>query len=63
MARCTCSVCRETFDSEKSPAMPFCSQRCRLIDLNRWFEEGYSMPIERDRELDTFKERKEEGED
>jgi uncharacterized protein len=35
--------------------MPFCSERCRMIDLRRWFEEGYTMPIERDRELDSFK--------
>jgi hypothetical protein len=63
MAICTCSVCRQTFDSEKSPALPFCSERCRMIDLGRWFEEEYSMPIERDRELDKFKEREEEGED
>jgi uncharacterized protein len=26
--------------------MPFCSDRCRLIDLGRWLEEGYGMAIE-----------------
>jgi hypothetical protein len=24
--------------------MPFCSDRCRQIDLGRWFNEEYSMP-------------------
>jgi endogenous inhibitor of DNA gyrase (YacG/DUF329 family) len=44
--------------------MPFCSEKCRLIDLNRWLEEGYSMPVERDRELEKFRRiDEEEGED
>lgn len=35
-----------------------------MIDLSRWFEEGYSMPIERDHELEEFKRpANEEGED
>jgi hypothetical protein len=28
--------------------MPFCSPRCRQIDLARWLGEEYSLPIERD---------------
>jgi len=28
--------------------MPFCSQRCRRIDLGRWLDERYSLPIERE---------------
>src|SRR5688500_6725185 len=63
MALCTCSVCRQPFDSEKSAAMPFCSQRCRMIALGRWLEEGYSMPVERARELEAFKDPAKEGED
>ena len=30
--------------------MPFCSPRCRRIDLGRWLDEGYSLPIERQEE-------------
>ena len=30
--------------------MPFCSERCRKIDLGRWFEEDYCLPIEGDPE-------------
>ncbi len=55
MPRLFCPNCAQEFESEKSPAMPFCSQRCRLIDLGRWFNEEYSMPIERDRELERFR--------
>jgi len=28
--------------------MPFCSDRCRQIDLGRWLREVYSVPVERD---------------
>lgn len=24
---------------------PFCSDRCAKVDLNRWFSEGYSIPV------------------
>ncbi len=24
---------------------PFCSDRCAKIDLNRWFSEGYAIPV------------------
>jgi endogenous inhibitor of DNA gyrase (YacG/DUF329 family) len=27
--------------------MPFCSERCRQIDLGRWLREIYSVPVER----------------
>jgi endogenous inhibitor of DNA gyrase (YacG/DUF329 family) len=26
--------------------MPFCSQRCRQIDLGRWLREENSIPVE-----------------
>jgi hypothetical protein len=26
--------------------MPFCSERCRLVDLGRWLDERYGMPHE-----------------
>ncbi len=25
---------------------PFCSERCRLIDLGNWASESYRMPVE-----------------
>jgi endogenous inhibitor of DNA gyrase (YacG/DUF329 family) len=55
MARLLCPTCRQEFDSATTPAMPFCSQRCRLIDLGRWFGEEFSMPIERNPELEEFR--------
>lgn len=50
MARLHCPTCGQEFDSEQTPAMPFCSERCRLIDLGRWLDERYGLPIESDDE-------------
>jgi hypothetical protein len=30
--------------SEKSPWRPFCSERCKLIDLGDWLEENHRIP-------------------
>lgn len=39
-----CPVCNTTISLETTPTAPFCSDRCRLIDLGRWLEESYSVP-------------------
>lgn len=31
---------------EQSPWRPFCSQRCKLIDLGEWASESYRIPQE-----------------
>jgi uncharacterized protein len=28
--------------------MPFCSERCRLLDLGRWLDEDYGLEFERE---------------
>ena len=45
-----CPICERTFESEQSRAMPFCSDRFRLIDLNRWLDEGYRLAPEPEEE-------------
>jgi uncharacterized protein len=42
-----CSICHRLFDPKQSTALPFCSPRCRQIDLGRWLGEAYSLPVER----------------
>jgi uncharacterized protein len=42
-----CPICERRFDPATSEAMPFCSDRCRKIDLGRWLRESYSVPVER----------------
>jgi endogenous inhibitor of DNA gyrase (YacG/DUF329 family) len=29
-----------------NPWRPFCSERCRLIDLGAWLDEGHRIPTE-----------------
>jgi hypothetical protein len=32
---------------------PFCSPRCRDVDLNRWFTGSYAVPAVEDDEIDA----------
>jgi endogenous inhibitor of DNA gyrase (YacG/DUF329 family) len=47
-----CPVCQREFEKEASSALPFCSERCRTIDLGRWLGESYSMPVVPDPEAE-----------
>jgi hypothetical protein len=38
-----CPICKKEVPSD-SPNMPFCSDRCRLIDLGNWASEKYVIP-------------------
>ena len=42
-----CPTCKKDSDSEKDADFPFCSDRCRLLDLGAWASEKYvvSEPI------------------
>jgi endogenous inhibitor of DNA gyrase (YacG/DUF329 family) len=50
----TCPICqrRVEISSSESPAQssffPFCSQRCKLIDLGAWLDAEYRIPERRD---------------
>lgn len=39
-----CPICGRPVDPNSSLAMPFCSLRCRQIDLARWLGEHYRVP-------------------
>lgn len=41
----TCPTCGQPFDPEHSRSMPFCSARCKQIDLGRWLSEDISIPF------------------
>ena len=41
-----CPTCDSKFKISETQAMPFCSERCRLIDLGRWLDEGIGIPHE-----------------
>jgi uncharacterized protein len=36
-----CPICKKPTDSEADGAFPFCSERCRLLDLGSWSSEQY----------------------
>lgn len=39
-----CPQCKVEVLWEGNPFRPFCSERCRLIDLGAWTEERYRIP-------------------
>lgn len=42
-----CPTCEKPVEwSEKSPYRPFCSERCRLIDLGAWAAEEHRIPAD-----------------
>jgi endogenous inhibitor of DNA gyrase (YacG/DUF329 family) len=50
-----CPICDTPVDpAKKRASFPFCSPRCRQIDLGRWLVEGYSIttikPMDEDEE-------------
>jgi endogenous inhibitor of DNA gyrase (YacG/DUF329 family) len=46
----TCPQCHAEviWDSKISPYRPFCSERCKLIDLGQWASENYRVPVDED---------------
>jgi endogenous inhibitor of DNA gyrase (YacG/DUF329 family) len=48
-----CPICKKPTDSDEHADFPFCSERCRLLDLGAWASEKYvvSDPIFDEEEL------------
>ncbi len=42
-----CPTCKKKVEWEGNPYRPFCSERCKLIDLGKWLDEEYVMVGER----------------
>jgi hypothetical protein len=38
-----CPVCKNNVERDGNPFRPFCSERCKLIDLDNWLEERYRI--------------------
>jgi uncharacterized protein len=50
-----CPICKKQFDpSEPVTRSPFCSERCKLIDLGRWLDGAYQIPVEDDDPSDDY---------
>ena len=44
-----CPICKTELaetDPKLNPVFPFCSERCKLIDLGRWLNGKYQIPVE-----------------
>jgi endogenous inhibitor of DNA gyrase (YacG/DUF329 family) len=54
--RARCPRCGTIVRWKESPYRPFCSQRCKLIDLGKWVDEEYRITGEK-----PSAEEKEEG--
>jgi endogenous inhibitor of DNA gyrase (YacG/DUF329 family) len=42
-----CPICSKPFQVaslDDHPSFPFCSDRCKLIDLGRWIDGAYAIP-------------------
>lgn len=39
-----CPICGKPVEWKDNPFRPFCSERCKLLDLGRWVSEEYSVP-------------------
>ena len=39
-----CPICGKPVEWKDNPFRPFCSERCKLVDLGRWVSDEYSVP-------------------
>jgi endogenous inhibitor of DNA gyrase (YacG/DUF329 family) len=46
MAKTVCVICSTPMPGQwtEYPEYPFCTKRCKLIDLGRWLTEDYKIP-------------------
>ncbi len=47
MIRGKCPICAQPYEITALgdlPTFPFCSERCRLVDLGRWVDGAYAIP-------------------
>ena len=42
-----CPICKKPAAARvRNAAFPFCSDRCKTIDLGKWLSEEYRVPVE-----------------
>ena len=49
MIKVSCPICGRVMEGQSLaewPQFPFCSERCKTIDLGRWLGETYRIPAE-----------------
>ena len=51
-----CPKCGNESRFDDNPFRPFCSERCKLIDLGNWLDGAYAVPTAGDEEEDAAQE-------
>ena len=46
-SRIRCPICKKDTAWKDNPFRPFCSERCRMIDLGKWASEEYGIAGEK----------------
>jgi hypothetical protein len=52
--RIKCPTCKKWTEWKDNPYRPFCSERCKLIDLGRWASEEYRIEGEKTSEKEDI---------
>ena len=49
----SCPICNALAKPRQdNPSFPFCSARCKTIDLGKWLSEEYRIPVEESPDLE-----------
>jgi endogenous inhibitor of DNA gyrase (YacG/DUF329 family) len=52
-----CPICaKEVAPRTGNPSFPFCSPRCKLVDLGKWLSEEYKVPLDEEEQRGAEKE-------
>lgn len=59
-----CPICKTVTTWHENPWRPFCSERCKLIDLGKWASEEYriSVPVETEKNKSEEQDKLSDGE-
>jgi uncharacterized protein len=41
-----CPICHKQVSDRNNPYRPFCSERCKLVDLDNWLSGRYRIPAD-----------------
>lgn len=47
-----CPICKTELTEAMRPHRPFCSARCKSIDLGKWLTEDYRIPVTEEEDED-----------
>jgi endogenous inhibitor of DNA gyrase (YacG/DUF329 family) len=57
-----CPICRKPAErTAENPWFPFCSNRCKVVDLSKWLNEEYRVPSQEEDEGDATRPGEDDG--